>query len=32
MTILNTIACSAVLLILVMFTVMVAAPVSAGVF
>lgn len=31
MTALNTIACSAVLLILVMFMVMVAAPVSAGV-
>lgn len=30
MTTLNAIACSAVLLILVMFSVMVAAPVSAG--
>lgn len=32
MTALNYIACSAVLLILVMFSVMVAAPVSAGAF
>lgn len=32
MTTLNAIACSAVLLILVMFTVMVAAPVSSGTF
>ena len=31
MTALNTIACSAVLLILVMFAVMLSSPVSAGV-